>query len=164
VCPTRAPSPFCAFYILSPPTPPIGRSRLSREGYPTTSIHGDRTQRDREDALKSFKAGRTPILVATDVASRGLDINNVTHVINYDLPTNIEDYVHRIGRTGVCRVFVSCVCACVCLHHRSVCCCWCCCFRRCAPPSPPPPSNGVCVGSLLPFQAAWATLVSRSPS
>ena len=79
-----------------------GRSRLSREGYPTTSIHGDRTQRDREDALKSFKAGRTPILVATDVASRGLDINNVTHVINYDLPTNIEDYVHRIGRTGGC--------------------------------------------------------------
>jgi superfamily II DNA/RNA helicase len=83
----------------------VCRSRLSREGYPTTSIHGDRSQREREDALKSFKAGRTPILVATDVASRGLDINNVTHVINYDLPNNIEDYVHRIGRTGECGVW-----------------------------------------------------------
>lgn len=73
---------------------------LQQEGYPATSIHGDRTQREREDALGTFKTGETPILVGTDVASRGLDIPNVTHVFNYDMPTNIDDYVHRIGRTG----------------------------------------------------------------
>lgn len=73
---------------------------LSREEYPATSIHGDRSQREREYALASFKSGRTPILVATDVAARGLDINNVTHVINFDMPSNVDDYVHRIGRTG----------------------------------------------------------------
>lgn len=65
-----------------------------------TSIHGDRSQREREDALASFKSGRTPILVATAVAARGLDIPNVKHVINFDLPTDVEEYVHRIGRTG----------------------------------------------------------------
>ncbi|GBG30085.1 ATP-dependent RNA helicase DED1 [Hondaea fermentalgiana] len=73
---------------------------LSREGFPTTSIHGDRSQAEREDALQSFRTGRTPIMVATDVAARGLDINNVMYVINYDMPGNIDDYVHRIGRTG----------------------------------------------------------------
>jgi len=73
---------------------------LQRAGFSATSIHGDRSQREREDALRSFKSGRTPILVATDVAARGLDINNVTQVINYDMPNNIDDYVHRIGRTG----------------------------------------------------------------
>jgi len=74
--------------------------RLSDQGLPATSIHGDRTQREREDALASFRAGRTPVLVATDVAARGLDIPNVVHVINYDFPGDIDDYVHRIGRTG----------------------------------------------------------------
>lgn len=73
---------------------------LTSEGYPATSIHGDRSQGEREAALASFKAGHTPILVATDVASRGLDINNVTHVFNFDLPNDIDSYVHRIGRTG----------------------------------------------------------------
>ena len=73
---------------------------LREEGYPATSIHGDRAQWEREEALRLFKSGRLPILVATDVAARGLDIPNVNHVINYDLPTNIDDYVHRIGRTG----------------------------------------------------------------
>ena len=67
---------------------------------PATSIHGDRTQREREYALDMFRSGRTPILVATAVAARGLDIPNVTHVVNYDLPADIDDYVHRIGRTG----------------------------------------------------------------
>jgi len=67
---------------------------------PATSIHGDRTQRERESALQTFRTGRTPILVATAVAARGLDIPNVTHVVNYDLPSDIDDYVHRIGRTG----------------------------------------------------------------
>ncbi|XP_064614778.1 ATP-dependent RNA helicase DDX3X-like isoform X2 [Liolophura sinensis] len=73
---------------------------LAGEGYPATSIHGDRSQREREDALRSFRTGMTPILVATAVAARGLDISNVRHVINFDLPSDIEEYVHRIGRTG----------------------------------------------------------------
>ncbi|CAN6612913.1 ATP-dependent RNA helicase Dbp1p [Trichomonascus vanleenenianus] len=73
---------------------------LYRQNFAATSIHGDRTQRERERALESFRTGNTPILVATAVAARGLDIPNVTHVINYDLPTDIDDYVHRIGRTG----------------------------------------------------------------
>lgn len=67
---------------------------------PATSIHGDRTQRERERALEYFRNGKCPVLVATAVAARGLDIPNVTHVVNYDLPTDIDDYVHRIGRTG----------------------------------------------------------------
>ncbi|KAI8342149.1 P-loop containing nucleoside triphosphate hydrolase protein [Chlamydoabsidia padenii] len=67
---------------------------------PATSIHGDRNQRERERSLDSFRTGRTPIMVATAVAARGLDIANVSHVISYDLPTDIDDYVHRIGRTG----------------------------------------------------------------
>ncbi|KAL8452483.1 hypothetical protein Emed_001340 [Eimeria media] len=73
---------------------------LLQEAFPAISIHGDRTQEEREDALRHFKSGHRPILVATDVAARGLDISNVKHVINYDLPSNIDDYVHRIGRTG----------------------------------------------------------------
>ena len=73
---------------------------LCDNGFPACSIHGDKSQREREDALRSFKRGNTPVMAATDVASRGLDIPNVTQVVNYDLPTNIDDYVHRIGRTG----------------------------------------------------------------
>jgi len=73
---------------------------LINQNFPATSIHGDRTQRERERALDMFRTGRCPILVATAVAARGLDIPNVKHVVNYDLPTDIDDYVHRIGRTG----------------------------------------------------------------
>lgn len=73
---------------------------LINQSFPATAIHGDRTQRERERALEFFRNGRCPIMVATAVAARGLDIPNVTHVINYDLPTDIDDYVHRIGRTG----------------------------------------------------------------
>merc|ERR1711902_372267 len=73
---------------------------LSQEGFPTTSIHGDRLQREREEALRDFKTGRMPILVATAVAARGLDIKGVAHVVNYDLPKTIDEYVHRIDRTG----------------------------------------------------------------
>lgn len=73
---------------------------LDQHSYPVTSIHGDRSQREREDALKCFRSGQCPILVATAVAARGLDIPNVKHVINFDLPTDVEEYVHRIGRTG----------------------------------------------------------------
>ncbi|KAJ3291661.1 DEAD-box ATP-dependent RNA helicase [Borealophlyctis nickersoniae] len=73
---------------------------LYTKGFPITSIHGDRSQREREDAISAFRANKTPILIATDVAARGLDIPNVVHVINYDLPTTLDDYIHRIGRTA----------------------------------------------------------------
>ncbi|KAJ3122097.1 DEAD-box ATP-dependent RNA helicase [Nowakowskiella sp. JEL0407] len=73
---------------------------LCRQNFAATSIHGDRTQKEREYALQCFKLGKAPVLVATAVAARGLDIPNVSHVINFDLPNEIDDYVHRIGRTG----------------------------------------------------------------
>jgi len=73
---------------------------LLREGINATSIHGDRSQGQREQALAMFRCGRCPILVATSVAARGLDIPNVSHVINYEMPNVIDDYIHRIGRTG----------------------------------------------------------------
>nr|CAD7412120.1 unnamed protein product [Timema poppensis] len=75
-------------------------SYLSENNFPTTSIHGDRLQREREEALSDFKSGRRGVLVATAVAARGLDIKNVAHVVNFDLPKSIDEYVHRIGRTG----------------------------------------------------------------
>uniref|UniRef100_A0AAG5CTK2 RNA helicase n=1 Tax=Anopheles atroparvus TaxID=41427 RepID=A0AAG5CTK2_ANOAO len=67
---------------------------------PCQSIHGNREQSDREQALEDIKSGHVNILIATDVASRGLDIEDITHVVNYDFPRNIEEYVHRVGRTG----------------------------------------------------------------
>lgn len=73
---------------------------LHQNHYPVTSIHGDRSQKEREEALKCFRSGDCPILVATAVAARGLDIPSVKHVINFDLPSDVEEYVHRIGRTG----------------------------------------------------------------
>lgn len=66
-------------------------SFLSNEGFPTTSIHGDRLQREREEALRDFRSGKMPILIATAVAARGLDIKGVAHVINYDLPKTIDE-------------------------------------------------------------------------
>ncbi len=82
----------------------IGASRLARElekaGVKATAIHGDRSQSERMTALEGFKKGDIDVLVATDVAARGLDISDLPCVINYDLPYNAEDYVHRIGRTG----------------------------------------------------------------
>ena len=73
---------------------------LEKRDLKSNRIHGDRSQSQREAALKGFKAGKTQILVATDVAARGIDIDSVSHVINYDVPVVPEDYVHRIGRTG----------------------------------------------------------------
>jgi ATP-dependent RNA helicase RhlE len=82
----------------------IGASRLAKgleqEGMNAVAIHGDKTQQERMAALEAFKKGEIDILVATDVAARGLDITDLPCVINYDLPYNAEDYVHRIGRTG----------------------------------------------------------------
>ncbi|MDD4931071.1 MAG: DEAD/DEAH box helicase [Candidatus Colwellbacteria bacterium] len=73
---------------------------LNKRGFKSVSIHGDKTQSNRQRALRMFKDGTVQIMVATDVAARGLDIPNVSHVINFDLPSTYEDYVHRIGRTG----------------------------------------------------------------
>lgn len=73
---------------------------LRQDGWPALSIHGDKQQNERDWVLNEFKTGKSPIMVATDVASRGIDVRNITHVINYDYPNNSEDYVHRIGRTG----------------------------------------------------------------
>lgn len=73
---------------------------LQRRGFKADAIHGNKTQYQRQRVLARFKEDRINILVATDVAARGLDIPNVTHVINYEVPENYEDYVHRIGRTG----------------------------------------------------------------
>jgi superfamily II DNA/RNA helicase len=73
---------------------------LSRLHIHAESIHGNKTHGARIRALEAFKAGKVSVLVATDVAARGIDIPAVSHVINYDLPSTYEDYVHRIGRTG----------------------------------------------------------------
>ncbi|MDP1814561.1 MAG: DEAD/DEAH box helicase [Leadbetterella sp.] len=73
---------------------------LSKLGFKAESIHGDKSHYQRQHSLQQFKNGRIDILVATDVAARGLDIPNVSHVINFDLPASYEDYIHRIGRTG----------------------------------------------------------------
>ena len=75
-------------------------SWLDRHGVAATAIHSDRAQSDRTKALEAFKAGEIRVLVATDVAARGLDIEDLPHVVNFELPWNPEDYVHRIGRTG----------------------------------------------------------------
>ena len=73
---------------------------LERAGVPTVTIHSDRTQEQRTKALERFRAGKVRVLVATDVVSRGIDIEGISHVVNYDVPNNPEDYVHRIGRTA----------------------------------------------------------------
>jgi ATP-dependent RNA helicase DDX5/DBP2 len=73
---------------------------LGRDGLRCVAIHGDKEQRERDAAMHQFKSGHSPILIATDVASRGLDVKDIKFVVNYDFPTQIEDYIHRIGRTG----------------------------------------------------------------
>ena len=77
---------------------------LRKQGYSVGALHGDMSQPARMDALEKFKNGTTGLMVATDVAARGLDIPNVSVVINYTFPLRIEDYIHRIGRTGDARV------------------------------------------------------------
>jgi len=73
---------------------------LRQDGFPALAIHGDKAQSERDWVLSEFRSGRSPLMLATDVASRGLDVKGVKCVINYDFPNQIEDYVHRIGRTG----------------------------------------------------------------
>jgi ATP-dependent RNA helicase RhlE len=74
--------------------------RLARSGHAAIQIHGDRSQSQRNQALRNFSEGRHRVLVATDVAARGIDVANVAHVVNFDLPKVAEDFVHRVGRTG----------------------------------------------------------------
>ena len=74
--------------------------KLNKAGISATAIHGNKSQKARTQALSAFKRGKARVLVATDVAARGIDVDNISHVINYDLPEEPEMYVHRIGRTG----------------------------------------------------------------
>jgi ATP-dependent RNA helicase RhlE len=74
--------------------------QIGREGYKVTSLHSDRTQGQRQSALSGFKDGRYQIMVATDIAARGLDIESISHVVNYDMTDTADAYIHRIGRTG----------------------------------------------------------------
>ncbi|MBA7622404.1 ATP-dependent RNA helicase RhlE [subsurface metagenome] len=74
--------------------------RLKRAGVVAVSIHSGRTQNQRQQALDGFRSGKYQVMVATDIAARGIDVEGISHVINYDVPTHAEDYVHRIGRTG----------------------------------------------------------------
>ena len=74
--------------------------QIAHSGFRVTSLHGNRTQGQRQNALSGFKSGHFPIMVATDIAARGLDIESITHVINYDMPDTADAYIHRIGRTG----------------------------------------------------------------
>lgn len=74
--------------------------QLFKQGIQTASIHGNKTQNARQNALSNFKNGTVKVLIATDIAARGIDINDLPHVVNFDLPNDSETYVHRIGRTG----------------------------------------------------------------
>jgi len=82
----------------------IGCDRLARElrrfGLHAAAVHADRTQKERTETIESFRAGRVKVLVATDVAARGLDIDDVALVVNYEVPRSVDSYVHRVGRTG----------------------------------------------------------------
>ncbi len=74
--------------------------QIERAGHRVTSLHGDRTQGQRQSAMKGFRTGKHQIMVATDIAARGLDVDRISHVINYDMPDTADAYIHRIGRTG----------------------------------------------------------------
>ncbi len=74
--------------------------QIERTGFKVTSLHSDRTQGQRQSALRGFKNGQYQIMVATDIAARGLDVEGISHVINFDMPDTADAYIHRIGRTG----------------------------------------------------------------
>jgi len=76
------------------------KKAMERVGINTLTIHGDKGQKDRFEVMNQFKIGQVKVLIATDVSARGIDIPNVSYVVNYDLPEQAENYVHRIGRTG----------------------------------------------------------------
>ena len=74
--------------------------RLAQSGLKAAALHADRTQEDRQKAIEGFKSGRYRVVVATDVAARGLDVDGITWVVNFEVPTSLDTYVHRVGRTG----------------------------------------------------------------
>ncbi|KAF4547842.1 Pre-mRNA-processing ATP-dependent RNA helicase prp5-like protein [Elsinoe fawcettii] len=90
----------CLVFVERQETADVLLGKLQRVGYPCVSVHGGREQIDRDQALEDFKAGNVPIMIATSVAARGLDVKQLTLVINFDVPSHLEDYVHRAGRTG----------------------------------------------------------------
>jgi len=90
----------CLIFVLYKREATTVLNYLTSQGYNAGAIHGDKAQADRTDALAKFKTGEVPLLIATDVAARGLDIPQVEYVLNYSFPLTVEDYVHRIGRTG----------------------------------------------------------------
>jgi ATP-dependent RNA helicase RhlE len=111
ILPAREKASFLAKYLRRAHEPAIvfvntkiGCDRLARQlhsaGLRAAAIHADRTQKDRTAVIESFRAGRTRVLVATDVAARGLDIDNVGLIVNYEVPRGLDSYVHRVGRTG----------------------------------------------------------------
>ena len=91
--------PFMVFVNIRANCDVVNRE-LNRSGFRAVAIHGGKMQDSRQRALEDFRNGKFPILVATDVAGRGIDVPNVKHVINYDMSSTIEKYTHRIGRTG----------------------------------------------------------------
>jgi ATP-dependent RNA helicase RhlE len=93
------PGPTLVFLRTKAGTERLGNA-LHKAGFKIAQLHGDRSQQQRQHALKGFREGKFEILVATDVAARGLDIEDVTHVFNYDIPLSPDDYIHRIGRTA----------------------------------------------------------------
>ena len=97
---TKSPAPLTIVFVERKSKADKVSLHLCEEGVACRPIHGDLSQRDRESALRDFRSGKISVLVATDVASRGLDIPNVAQVVNLDMPKTVEDYVHRIGRTG----------------------------------------------------------------
>ena len=111
ILPSREKSSFLAKYLRRHSEPSsvfvntkIGCDRLARQlqstGLRAVAVHADRSQQDRTAAIESFRSGRTQVLVATDVAARGLDIDDVTLIVNYEVPHGLDSYVHRVGRTG----------------------------------------------------------------
>ncbi|MGI6460161.1 MAG: helicase-related protein [Candidatus Hydrogenedentales bacterium] len=90
--------PWCSCGPSTAPTAPPAPSR--KPGFKAKAIHGGRTQSQRDQAIDGFRKGRYKVLVATDVAARGLDVEGISHVVNFDIPNSPEDYIHRIGRTA----------------------------------------------------------------
>ena len=98
----KSPEPPIIIFVNSKKGCDVLSKQLDKRGFRTCTLHGGKSQELREIAIASLKDGTKDVLIATDVAARGLDIRDVTHVINYDMAKSIEDYTHRIGRTGQC--------------------------------------------------------------
>jgi len=96
----NGPEPPIMVFVNSKKGTDVLAKSLEKSGMKAASLHGGKTQEQRESSLEGFKEGRYEVLVCTDIAGRGIDVRGVTHVINFDMAKNIEDYTHRIGRTG----------------------------------------------------------------